>query len=147
MKYQIILVLIFISINTCLSASVNKYVLDEVKIESAFVNSIDQTETLSILTQPETNVVSNIILSDEGKSKVVAGVLGIMCGAFGAHRFYLGHKKAGLIYLGITVCSFTILGFVPGTIGLVDGILYLIAKDEEFNGKYVNNDKLIQWNS
>ncbi|HOR74428.1 MAG TPA: TM2 domain-containing protein, partial [Kiritimatiellia bacterium] len=31
------------------------------------------------------------------KSKVAAGVLGILLGALGVHKFYLGYTQAGLI--------------------------------------------------
>ncbi|PLR75985.1 hypothetical protein CU633_18130 [Bacillus sp. V3-13] len=65
------------------------------------------------------------------KSKVVAGVLGILLGSFGAHKFYLGKIGMGILYL---VFSWT---GIPGIIGLIEGIIYLVKSDEEFEQKYV----------
>ncbi len=100
--------------------------------------------------------------SDAEKDKVIAGVMGILCGEFGIHRFYLGHTKAGLVYLGWTLCSgaavtvfaFATWGFgyflfplvyVSGVMGVIDGILYLMSEDAEFQSKYAKNKRLIQW--
>lgn len=65
------------------------------------------------------------------KSKVTAGVLGILLGSFGAHKFYLGKIGFGILYL-----VFCWTG-IPGIVGLVEGILYLTKTDEEFQSKYV----------
>lgn len=51
---------------------------------------------------PETQPVGPAV-----KSKVTAGVLGILLGEFGAHRFYLGYTQIALVQLLITV----LLGF------------------------------------
>ena len=100
--------------------------------------------------------------SDAAKNKIAAGLMGILCGEFGIHRFYLGHTKAGLIYLGWTLCSGGLiiglsavtfgvgailfpLVYASGVVGIVDGIFYLISEDAEFESKYVKNEKLIQW--
>ena len=42
------------------------------------------------------------------KSKVLAGILGLLFGCFGVHNFYLGYTTKGIIQ----VCCFTLLGFV-----------------------------------
>jgi TM2 domain-containing membrane protein YozV len=76
------------------------------------------------------------------KSRVKAGLLGIFCGGLGIHRFYLGHKSSGVIYLVVGILSGTSLS---GLLGVIDGVLYLVASDEEFQQKYANNDELIQW--
>lgn len=39
------------------------------------------------------------------KSRVAAGVLGLLLGAFGIHNFYLGNTKRGLIQLLVSVCT------------------------------------------
>jgi TM2 domain-containing membrane protein YozV len=64
------------------------------------------------------------------KSRVVAGVLGILLGNFGAHKFYLGKIGMGILYL-----VFFWTG-IPGIIGLIEGIMYLVKSDEEFHAKY-----------
>ena len=64
------------------------------------------------------------------KSKVAAGVLGIVLGGFGVHRFYLGQVGLGILYL-----LFFWTG-IPWIIGWVDGIIMLTADDDAFNFKY-----------
>lgn len=66
--------------------------------------------------------------------KTAAGILGIILGEFGIHKFILGYKKEGLIMLlvsligGILVIPFLAMSII----GLIEGILYLCASDEEF---------------
>jgi len=66
------------------------------------------------------------------KSKVTAGVLAIVLGGLGIHKFYLGKIGMGILYL-----VFCWTG-IPEIIGLIEGILYLTATEEEFQAKYVN---------
>ena len=77
-------------------------------------------------------------MSNSGaEKKVLAGVLGILVGSLGVHRFVLGDVQGGLIRLVISVCT---LG-VGGIIGFIEGIIYLIKSDEEFVAEYINGDK------
>ncbi|MBA2872776.1 TM2 domain-containing membrane protein YozV [Anoxybacillus calidus] len=64
------------------------------------------------------------------KNKVVAGVLAILLGGLGIHKFYLGKLGQGILYF-----IFAWTG-IPSIIGLIEGILYLVQSDEEFNQKY-----------
>lgn len=69
------------------------------------------------------------------KNKVVAGVLGILIGGLGIHKFYLGYTKAGIIQILLScVC-------VGGIIGLIEGIIYLTKSDEEFKKTYIDGTK------
>jgi TM2 domain-containing membrane protein YozV len=62
------------------------------------------------------------------KSKVAAGVMGILIGWTGAHRFYLGYHVIGAIQLILTLLSpltcFVTL-YAAAVWGLVEGILIL----------------------
>ncbi|OPZ27132.1 MAG: TM2 domain protein [Lentisphaerae bacterium ADurb.BinA184] len=69
--------------------------------------------------------------------KVVAGILGILLGGWGIHKFYLGYTKEGVIQIVIT---FLTCG-VAGLIGLIEGIIYLTKSDEEFVKTYVEGRK------
>lgn len=62
------------------------------------------------------------------KSRITAGLLGILLGVVGAHRFYLGYKGLGWIMLLITAVSLGNAWFVPAIWGAVEGILYLVMR-------------------
>lgn len=55
------------------------------------------------------------------KSKVVAGILGVLVGPFGVHRFYLGYIGIGIIQLVLTFLTFGLASFW----GFIEGILIL----------------------
>lgn len=65
------------------------------------------------------------------KSKVTAGILAILLGSIGVHKFYLGKMGLGVVYV-----LFCWTG-IPGIIGLIEGIMYLTKTEEEFQAKYV----------
>ena len=68
---------------------------------------------------------------NRGKQKVVAGILGILLGWLGIHHFYLGSTGAGVICLLASFCF-----GLGGIIGIIEGIMLLIMKDEEFEARY-----------
>ena len=77
--------------------------------------------------------------SEEAKQKkLVAGILGILFGGLGVHKFYLGYITAGVIQLVITLLT---CGSIGSLIGLIEGIMYLTKSDDEFESVYVNGDK------
>ncbi|MBG82648.1 MAG: TM2 domain-containing protein [SAR202 cluster bacterium] len=58
------------------------------------------------------------------KSRVVAGVLGIVLGGIGVHRFYLGSVGIGILQIILTIITFGIAGiwgFIEGVIILAGG--------------------------
>ena len=73
--------------------------------------------------------------------KIPAGILGIILGAFGIHKFILGYTKEGIIMLLVTILTFGFGGFVMAVIGLIEGILYLTKPDDEFVATYVTGKK------
>jgi len=69
------------------------------------------------------------------KSRVTAGVLGIVLGALGVHNFYQGKTGPGLTQLLLTVCSCGILSPISALWGFIEGILLLTgAIDKDGNG-------------
>jgi len=68
---------------------------------------------------------SPIALDPSAKSKVAAGVLGILLGALGIHNFYLGYMGKGLAQLLLTLLSCGYLGVVSWIWGLIEGIMIL----------------------
>ena len=71
------------------------------------------------------------------EKKIVAGILGILLGGFGVHRFYLGDTPGGLIRIAIMVCTCGIGGWL----GIIEGIIYLTKSDQEFVDTYITGDK------
>ena len=63
------------------------------------------------------------------KSKVVAGILGILLGGLGIHNFYLGKNKFALIQLLVSVVSLGFLYPVMAVWGLIEGILILVGHE------------------
>ncbi|ANY70666.1 hypothetical protein BBD42_09900 [Paenibacillus sp. BIHB 4019] len=64
------------------------------------------------------------------KSKVAAGLLAILLGGLGIHKFYLGRPIWGIIY--ILFCW----TYIPAIVGLIEGIIYLLSSDQAFSMKY-----------
>lgn len=82
---------------------------------------------------PECGVRQPSGTSDTSDSnQVAAGVLALLLGGIGAHKFYQGNTKMGLIYLCL---SWT---FIPALISLVEGILILVADESEYEEKYAD---------
>lgn len=51
--------------------------------------------------------------------KVIAGVLALLFGGIGLHKFYLGRMKQGIIFL---LLSWTA---IPAIIGFIEGVIIL----------------------
>jgi TM2 domain-containing membrane protein YozV len=71
------------------------------------------------------------------EKKVMAGILGIVLGGFGVHKFVLGYTTEGLLQIALT---FITCG-IGSIIGTVEGIIYLTKSDEEFVRTYIQNKK------
>lgn len=68
--------------------------------------------------------------SGENK-KLLAGILAIVIGGLGVHKFILGYNKEGVIQI--------LLSFLCGlgsVIGIIEGIIYLTKSDAEFYQTY-----------
>ena len=85
---------------------------------------------------------SNLDWQNRGADKkLVAGILGIVVGGFGIHKFILGYQREGLIMLLVSVLSCGMLAGVMHIIGIVEGIIYLTQSDENFVRTYVEGRK------
>lgn len=60
---------------------------------------------------------------------MVAGILGILCGGLGIHKFYMGNIMPGVVYLLLCWTG------IPGILGLIEGIIYLMDTDEAFQAR------------
>ena len=72
-----------------------------------------------------------------GDKKIMAGILGILVGSLGVHKFVLGYTNEGIIQIVISVFTCGI----GGIIGLIEGIIYLTKSDEDFVRTYIQNKK------
>ena len=79
---------------------------------------------------PQQVYVTGINPSWPVKSKVAAGILAILLGGIGVHKFYLGKIGMGILYL-----CFCWTG-IPSVLGLIEGIMYLCSNDENFQLKH-----------
>ena len=76
--------------------------------------------------------------------KIMVGVLAILFGQLGVHKFILGYQKEGIIMLVATVIGYATMCFIIGSfivmataiIGLIEGIIYLTKSDAEFYNTY-----------
>lgn len=92
--------------------------------------------------KPETMVCANCgaalnpMSAHQGKSKLIAGILGIFFGYFGIHNFYLGYTKKAILQLIISIIGLILsckgigvfLFFGVEIWGLVEGVLILTGK-------------------
>src|SRR5947209_1272942 len=95
--------------------------------------------------QPPTPLYSQPPIHDWQKAgadkKIVAGILGIVIGGLGIHKFVLGYQKEGLIMLLVSVLSCFSLAGVMHVIGIIEGIIYLTKSDEDFVRTYIQGRK------
>lgn len=70
-------------------------------------------------------------LGQENK-KIMAGVLALLIGSLGVHKFVLGYTKEGIIQIIISVVTCGIAGIIP----FIEGIIYLTKSDAEFYNTY-----------
>ena len=93
--------------------------------------------TCGALTDTKAYVVNAGNASEQSnKSKVAAGVLGIIFGGLGVHNFYLGYTSKAVTQLALTIVGWLLSCFGIGVFltvgisiwGLVEGILILADK-------------------
>lgn len=80
------------------------------------------------------------------RSRHVAALLAILfVGMFGAHKFYIGNKKAGIIHIVALVVAASLsaaIGIqlpmaVVGIFACIEGIIYAFKSDEQFDEQYI----------
>jgi TM2 domain-containing membrane protein YozV len=77
---------------------------------------------------------------EQTDKKLISGILAILLGWLGVHKFYLGYTVEGVIMLACGLGGFLLCGFptmAVSVIGIIEGILYLTKTDDEFVKTYV----------
>ncbi|NKI25359.1 TM2 domain-containing membrane protein YozV [Arenibacter nanhaiticus] len=64
--------------------------------------------------------------------KLLAGLLALLLGYLGIHKFILGYTKEGIIQIVASVVTCGIAGIIP----FIEGIIYLTKTDEDFYNTY-----------
>ena len=59
------------------------------------------------------------------KSKIAAGILGIVVGCLGVHNFYLGYTGKAVAQLLITILTCGVGAIISGIWGLIEGVMIL----------------------
>lgn len=83
-------------------------------------------------------------VTESDNKKILAGILAIILGSLGIHKFILGYQKEGFILLGVTIIGFVLscvgvgifMVWITGMIGFIEGIIYLTKSDEDFYNTY-----------
>jgi TM2 domain-containing membrane protein YozV len=90
---------------------------------------MEEHKTQETWNQPQTHNPEN--------KKLICGILAIVIGSLGIHKFILGYNKEGIIQIVISVLTCGI----GSIIGLIEGIIYLTKSDEEFYQTYQVNKR------
>lgn len=70
-------------------------------------------------------------MSNVSEKKIVAGILALLLGGLGIHKFYLGRNGAGIIMLLLCWTG------IPHIIGIIEGLIYLTKSDSSFYAEYI----------
>jgi len=68
--------------------------------------------------------------------RILAGVLAIVLGGLGIHKFVLGMTTPGVIMLAVSLVSCGFAAPIVSIIGIIEGIIYLTKSDAEFHQIY-----------
>lgn len=103
--------------------------------------------TISNVVQPEALPDYKIFT----EKKILAGIMGILFGALGIHKFMLGLNSAKImltvtilgIVLGSCLIAPGLVIFAMAIVGMIEGFLYLSKSDQEFYQAYAVEKR--QW--
>jgi TM2 domain-containing membrane protein YozV len=74
----------------------------------------------------------------QGNKRVISGILAILLGWLGIHKFVLGYTNEGIITLVISLVS---CGTITSILGIIEGVIYLTKTDAEFYEIYQTNKR------
>ena len=122
--------------------------IESLKKNKEIENLKSEIESLQKEESPNINGESSNAELDELKSRrTTIGILAIIFGFLGVHKFMLGYKREGFILLavsiigGIVTCGVAII--VTDIIGIIEGIMILNKTPMQFKKTYI--DKKTFW--
>ena len=92
--------------------------------------------------------VSNSVTTLDGrppeKNRLTAGILALLVGGFGVHKFYLGYNNQGIILLLMSTVGMLLVFplFASAIIALSEAVIYLTSSDQKFYDTYEADQKL-----
>lgn len=86
-------------------------------------------ERIIIVQQPAQQAAPQYMRRHD-RSKITAGILALLLGGLGIHKFYLGKGGQGILYL---IFCWT---WIPSIIAFIEGIIYLTMDEDKFDQKY-----------
>jgi len=105
---------------------------DFIGLKLAFPTSLVKPHTT--MSEAPNNNTTPTYPKEQTEKKLIAGLLAILLGGLGIHKFYLGYTKEGIILIVANVFTcFTVVWLVV----LIEGIIYLTKSDNEFVSTYV----------
>lgn len=99
-------------------------VVEEIKDKAVEPTIVVEAQPQQQPQQPMQNQQQGAPLVDQNK-KILAGVMGILFGAFGVHNFIYGYTGKAIAQLLITLLSCFMLSWVSAIWGLIEGIMIL----------------------
>ena len=75
-------------------------------------------------------IIGNILGQGQPRSRVVAGMIGILGGGLGLHKFYMGQPSWGIAYV---VLCWTV---IPAILGFIEGLNFLTMSEEIFQKRH-----------
>lgn len=81
------------------------------------------------------------VAPDNTNNKTFAGIIAILLGCLGLHKFILGYPKEGVIMLLISIFGFGFGASVMFIVGLIEGIIYLTKSNQDFVNTYITGKK------
>ncbi|MBK7095969.1 MAG: NINE protein [Saprospiraceae bacterium] len=73
------------------------------------------------------------------KSRIIAGLLALILGVFGIHRFYLRDIGGGIFYVFLFIITNSFWFPVTWILGIIEGIRLFNMSNQEFDSKYNKN--------
>ncbi len=89
----------------------------------------------------ENNMADLVQNQEIQNKKMIAGILAILLGYLGIHKFYLGYTLAGVIMLLVTLLTFGILATAIWIISIIEGVIYLTKSNDQFKRDYIDGKR------
>lgn len=74
--------------------------------------------------------LGGVIGQGQPRSRTTTGILALLLGGLGIHKFYLGKPIWGFVYIAL------IWTFIPAIVGFIEGLNFLLMDEKTFNNRY-----------